>query len=307
MREEIREISREAFFDEPLSRHTSIRIGGPADALLYPATVEETTGLVGYARRKKIPYFLMGSGSNLLVRDKGIRGIVISLVRGFGTLRREGESILFAEGGVGLPRLVEFTAEEGLSGLECLAGIPGNIGGALTMNAGTPEGAIGDAVESVTLIDREGRVQTWPRERAGFAYRESRFPPGSVLIACRLKVTPSTKEKVRERIRKSLQKRVETQPLNVPNLGSVFKNPSSEQGSSGQLIEKVGLKGKRIGGAMISERHANFIVNVDSARATDVQELIHLAQERVVENFGVSLEPEIRIIESPERLIENKL
>ena len=300
MRTEIQQLCEQVFFDEPMSRHTSIRIGGPADALVYPRSVEEVTQLIALARRNHLPFFVLGAGSNLLVRDKGIRGLVISLARGFSTVRIEtndsvaGEAILYAEAGVGIPRLVDFSAESGLAGLEPLSGIPGNLGGALVMNAGTHEGDIGAVVSSVTFMEKEGRLVTWTREKIRYDYRESHFPKGVVLLSARLLLKGASPESVKEKIAKARAKRVETQPLNVPNLGSVFKNP--RKGHAGRYIEESGLKDVRIGGGRISPKHANFIVNEGQASARDIVSLIGLVQDKVKEKFGVSLETEVRVV-----------
>ncbi|MBI2981883.1 MAG: UDP-N-acetylmuramate dehydrogenase, partial [Deltaproteobacteria bacterium] len=225
MKDELKNICRQIHFDEPMSQHTSIRVGGKADALVYPSSLEEVTSLLTYLRQKKLPHFSLGAGSNLIVRDKGIRGVVLCMAQGFSSLRLEETTILYVEAGVGLPRLIEFSVEKGLSGVEGLVGIPGNVGGALVMNAGTPDGDIGRSVLSVTFVSPDGKIVTWGGEKIRFAYRESHFPRGAILLSCRLKLISSTPEAVREKVERLRAKRIETQPLNVPNLGSVFKNP----------------------------------------------------------------------------------
>ncbi len=293
MKQELQGIG-ETLFDEPMSRYTSIRIGGRADALVYPKNLEELEAILAFSRKRELPVFILGAGSNLLVRDKGIRGVVLSLVKGFGSIRREGPQLLYVEAGVGLPRLVDYAAEQGLSGLEPLAGIPGNLGGALTMNAGTSSGDISQVAQSVTFLQRDGRLQTWPREKIRYGYRESHFPTHSVILSARLELKTSTTEAVTERVRADRAKRTETQPLNVPNLGSVFKNP--KKGFAGHLIEESGLKDVRVGGARISPKHANFIVNEGEATARDVLALIGLVRDRVKEKFGLLLETEVCIV-----------
>lgn len=311
MKEELQKICRQIRFDEPMSNHTSIRIGGKADALAYPTSLEEITGLLSLLRQRKVPYFLLGAGSNLIVRDKGIRGVVLSLSQGFSSLRQEEPAVLYVETGVGIPRLIEFSAEKGLSGIEPLVGIPGNLGGALVMNAGTVDGDIGRVVLNVTFVNPDGKIMTWEREKARFDYRESHFPRGAVLLSARLKLESSTPEAVREKVEKFRAKRIETQPLNVPNLGSVFKNPQGKnqarravEGAATQapkwyaarMIEESGLKDVRVGGARISSKHANFIVNEGRATAKDVLTLVGLIKDKVKERFGVILELEAQVV-----------
>lgn len=310
MKEELQKMCGTVLFDEPLSRYTTIRIGGPADCLVYPKTIEELSQLISWSRRNKISVFVLGAGSNLLVRDKGIRGLVISLSQGFGNMELEQTDhehpTLYAEAGVGLPRLVDFSTEEGLSGLEGLAGIPGNVGGGLTMNAGTPQGEIADAVLTVTFLDKEGKLVTWEKEKIKFAYRQSHFPRGAILVSARFKTKRMASELIRGSVQKSRSGRIETQPLNVPNLGSVFKNPekgtknATPRGATplfaGRLIEETGLKDIRVGGARVSPKHGNFIVNEGGAKAKDVIALIGLIQDKVKEKFGIRLETEVRIV-----------
>jgi len=294
MKEELRKICGRLFFDEPMSRYTTLRVGGEADLLAYPQNVEEVTGLVLFAKRRKLPCLALGAGSNLIVRDKGLRGIVLCLVEGFNSFKWEGPTGLYAEAGVGMPRLVEVAAEGGREGLEGLVGVPGNLGGALMMNAGTREGEIGAVVHSVTFVDRDGRLLTWPKEKIGFAYRESGFPKGTVILSARLDLTPSSPEKVREKIDRLREKRIKTQPLNVPNVGSIFKNPKG--GYAAAYIEEAGLKDVRVGKARISPRHANFIVNEGGATAREILSLIGLVKDKVKEKFGVSLELEAKVV-----------
>jgi len=299
--------------DVSLSRYSTFRIGGAARFFSEPTSLEELQALVDFARAENLPFLVIGKGSNILFPDEGFPGLVVTLIH-FQPNRivfdRERETVT-ASSGVGLYRLALAARDAELGGTEFLSHIPGTLGGALVMNAGFSrfrgkKMEIGERVEEVLVLTPEGELRRLGPEEIDFQYRRTRLE-GLVVLEVRLKLHRARRGDIQAEIEANFSYRNRVQDLRYPSAGSVFKNPSSEQGSSGQLIEKVGLKGKRIGGAMISERHANFIVNVDSARATDVQELIHLAQERVVENFGVSLEPEIRIIESPERLIENKL
>lgn len=297
MKSEIQKLGTQVLFDERMDHYTTIRVGGPADALLYPASLEELEHLVLFAKKQKIPLFVFGAGSNLLIGDQGIRGLVVNLQK-FSRLtveqRTDTEAVIHAEVGVGMPRLVDLTAEQGLHGLEGIAGVPGNVGGGLAMNAGTREGQIGDAVLTVSFMDKEGKLQTWSREDIGFGYRTSHFPKGAILLSARFALTPSTPELVKEQVKKMREARVETQPLNVPNLGSVFKNPPGQH--AGALVEEAGLKGVRVGGARISPKHGNFIVNEGGATAREIKVLIGLMKDKVKEKFNVTLEPEVRFV-----------
>ena len=304
VKEQLAGLCSAVHFDEPMTRHTSLRVGGSADALVYPKTLDELAGVLRLAAATKLPVLVLGAGSNVLVRDKGVRGILIHLSQGFAKMEVEGEQdgrvSVYAEAGVGLPRLVDFTAEEGLSGLEVVSGVPGNVGGGLVMNAGTHEGDISGAVVSVTFMDKEGRLNTWPKEKIRYAYRESHFPKGSVIVSGRFGLTRMASEIVRGKIQKHRTYRLETQPLNVPNIGSVFKNPVGERGQAplhaAKLIEEAGLKDVRVGGARISPKHANWIVNEGGATARDVLALIGLMKDKVKEKFGVTMETEVRVV-----------
>ena len=299
--ENLENIKGEILKDEPMSKHTSFAIGGPADILAYPADRDDLLLLVRAARAQGAPYFLLGGGTNLLVRDGGFRGVVISLRRMDAVaIEREYRSIggaygvVLAEAGAFLPKLVSFAAEEGFHGLEFAAGIPGTVGGAICMNAGTALGEIGDIVESVGLLSPEGVVVTRTREEMGFGYRTASVPEGHVVIEARLVLRREDKEKIKARVQELLKTRKQRQPWGQPNAGSIFKNPQEE--SAGSLIESAGLKGRTIGGAQVSEKHANFIVNRGRAKAADVIALMEVVKRTVLEVHGARLEPEIKII-----------
>ena len=299
--ENLENIKGEILKDEPMSKHTSFAIGGPADILAYPADRDDLLLLVRAARAQGAPYFLLGGGTNLLVRDGGFRGVVISLRRMDAVaIEREYRSIggaygvVLAEAGAFLPKLVSFAAEEGFHGLEFAAGIPGTVGGAICMNAGTALGEIGDIVESVGLLSPEGVVVARTREEMGFGYRTASVPEGHVVIEARLVLRREDKEKIKARIQELLKTRKQRQPWGQPNAGSIFKNPQEE--SAGSLIESAGLKGRTIGGAQVSEKHANFIVNRGRAKAADVIALMEVVKRTVLEVHGARLEPEIKII-----------
>jgi UDP-N-acetylmuramate dehydrogenase len=292
-------LSNEVFFNEPLSRLTTMRIGGPADAIVYPVTIEEAQAVLKIAHENKVPLFILGWGSNLLVRDGGMRGIVLNLGRGFQKIEitgTEGNEVkLEVEAGVKIPALLDFLVEHGLSGLEFMAGIPATLGGAIWMNAGTRDGEIGQTIKEVTLVTKQGNIKKMERKDCGFSYRSNKFPAGSVILETSLLLKRDDTTAIKSRIEKNKKHRIETQPLNLPNLGSVFKNPGKKK-YAGKLIEEAGLKGVRIGQTRISEKHGNFIVNEGDAKARDVIALIGLVKDKVKEKFNVRLETEVRII-----------
>jgi UDP-N-acetylmuramate dehydrogenase len=287
--------------DEPLSRHTSFAIGGPADIMAYPADRDDVITLLQEINRKRLPYFILGGGTNVLVRDGGFRGVVINLKRMQQiAIEREYRSIgglfavVHAEAGAFLQRVLAFAAEEGLTGLEFAAGIPGTIGGAICMNAGTARGEIGDVIESVGLISPDGVLLTKGRDDMGFGYRTSSIPVGHLVLDVRMIVRRDDREKIKGQIRELIDVRKQRQPWGLANAGSVFKNPHEE--SAGRLIEATGLKGRTVGDAQVSEKHANFIVNRGNAKAADVLKLMEIMQQAVLDAHGVRLEPEIKII-----------
>lgn len=298
---EIKNFKGELKRDEPLSRHTSYAIGGPADVLAYPADREDLLHLLQAIKIQRLPSFVLGGGTNLLVRDSGFRGVMISLQRMHAIkIEREYRSIggsfavVYAEAGASLARLLSFAVEQGFTGLEFAAGIPGTVGGAVCMNAGTSLGEMGDIVESVTLISPDGESLHRGAGELGFGYRTTSIPEGHLVLEARVVLRRDDTEKIKARIKELLHTRKQRQPWGLPNAGSVFKNPLQE--SAGRLIESAGLKGRTVGGAQVSEKHANIIVNTGKAKAADVLALMELVKEKVLEVSGVRLEPEIRII-----------
>ena len=287
--------------NEPMSRHTSYAIGGPADVFAVPVDRNDLAALLQEASEKKLKCFVLGGGTNLLVRDGGFRGIVISLQRMQAIkIEREYRSIggaftvVFAEAGVPLQKLLSFTVDEGLTGLEFTTGIPGTVGGAVCMNAGTALGEFGDVVDSVTLLSPEGNIVTRGREEMRFGYRTSAIPEGHAVLDVRIVLRRADRENIQEHVREILRTRKQWQPAGLPNAGSVFRNP--QEASAGKLIEAAGLKGETVGGAQVSEKHANFIVNRGNARASDVLALMEIVKQKVLQIHGVRLEPEITII-----------
>ena len=298
---EIKNFKGELKENELLSRHTSYGIGGPADILASPVDLEDLRVLLQAVRSRKQKFWILGGGTNLLVRDGGVRGVVITLERMRTiTVEREYRSIggsfvvVSAEAGVSLAKLLSFAVDQGLTGLEFTAGIPGTLGGAVCMNAGTSLGEMGDVVESVTLIAPDGEPVARSREEMGFGYRTSAVPEDHVVLEVRIALRRDEKEKIKAKVKDLQDKRKKYQPWGLPSAGSVFKNPQEE--SAGKLIESAGLKGATVGGAQVSDKHANFIVNTGTATASDVLALMDMISEKVLETHGVRLEPEIKVI-----------
>ena len=281
----------------PLSRHTSFKVGGPADIMIYPSGLEELLTIVRFSRSKGIPSFVMGAGSNLVVKDGGIRGMVIKLTRGFRAitlLSSCGELTLQAGAGVSLRSLLSFCIGKELAGLEFVSGIPGTLGGAWAMNAGTQGKEMGHITESLTLLNREGVLEERKGTEMHFAYRRLHLPPGTIIVKGLMRVGRGTRSALMDALETMNRWRRQAQPLHLPSAGSVFKNPPGH--SAGQLVERAGLKGRRSGGAQISEKHANFIVNLGGARAEDILALMGIMRSSVYEETGIELEPEVEVV-----------
>lgn len=286
-------IKEELYLNEPLSKHTTWKIGGPADLMVFPTSVESLLLIYKYAKQNQLPITVIGNGSNILVKDKGIRGIVIKLTK-LNAISINGNSII-AQGGALLPKVVRKALENGLVGLEFGAGIPASVGGATIMNAGTYQGQMADYVQEVKVLSKAGDIISLGKEYLNFSYRSSSLKGKELVViettfCCQV---GSVKE-AKNQIAAALEKRKASQPLNFPSAGSVFKNPPGD--SAGRLIEQSGIKGLRQGDAQISEKHANFIINLGSATADDVIFLIDKAQKLVAEKFRVSLEPEVLLL-----------
>ena len=293
---ELRELLGEGVaFDVPMARHTSLRVGGPVEALATPADRLELAALLSLCKRRGWPHLVVGAGFNTVVRDGGLEGVAIRLVH-FRALETLPGPQVRAEAGVSHASLTGFCVKRGLSGLEFGAGIPGTVGGWLAMNAGIGIREMKDVVDSVELlVPGEDATRTLAAGDLEFRYRELRgTDPGAVLVSACFRVTASTPEAVQREIDTLLARRAATQPLDVPSCGSVFKNPAGD--FAGRLIEQAGLKGEREGGAEISTTHANFIVNRGGARAADVIALIERVRRRVAEHTGIELETEVRIL-----------
>ena len=281
----------EVRFNAPLEDYTSFQIGGPADVLVKPADVEDLCRLVMQARAAKAPLFMIG-GTNLLVRDGGIRGVVVNLAK-LNAITDEGDGVVYAEGGAGMPTLMKHAMSRSLTGLEWAAGIPGTVAGCVVMNAGTRLGEMKDALKAVRLVDPKGAIVDLSASDIRFFYRRALLPRG-IVVGAWLKLKPAAREKIETVVKEYLRHRKETQPLALPSAGCVFKNPGRD--SAGRLIEAVGLKGARVGDAQVSEKHANFVVNLGHARAADVIELIKKVGRTVEEQTGITLELELKIV-----------
>jgi UDP-N-acetylmuramate dehydrogenase len=292
------EIKGEILYSVPLSQYTSFGVGGPVDFLVSPADPEDLQKALRWCRRQKLAYFVIGNGTNLLVRDGGVRGMAISLSRGFGGVseleREESEALICAGAGESLGRLVEFSRERSLAGMEWAAGIPGTVGGALSMNAGAFRGEMKDNLQTLQLMDPEGEVIEKRKEELSFSYRSLELKKGWIILGGKFRLRVGDAQAILSRMEEILHKRVAKQPLHLPSAGSVFRNPSRV--AAGKLIEEVGLKGTRLRDAQISEKHANFIVNLGKARARDILTLAEWAKQKVLEEKGVKLEMEIQVI-----------
>jgi len=278
-------------FNEPLQKYTSFRIGGPADVWVEPADVDDVRRVVKQAHGAKIPLFVLG-GTNILVRDGGIRGVVISLAK-MRTVRQESDHVLYAEGGVGMPTLIGHAVRRGLSGLEWGAGIPGTVAGCVVMNAGTRLGEMKESVKAIRLVTGKGEVVDLNASDIEFDYRHARLPRG-VVVGVWLQLKPGAGKDIEKTVKDYLQYRKNTQPLSLPSAGCVFRNPP--KGTAGRLVEMAGLKGARVGDAQVSDKHANFMVNLGQARAKDVLELIKKVRQEVRKKTGVLLDLELKVI-----------
>jgi len=292
---QLREIlaDNELLFNEPLSRWTTWKVGGPAEYLVFPSTVEKVALVIKAAKNNDIPIVVLGNGSNVLVKDKGIKGIVINTSK-LQKSEIKGTSV-FAEAGVIMPTLAKYALQNSLTGLEFSVGIPASFGGAILMNAGAWGKSIGEMVAEVKVVDMNGEIQTLSKGEMVFNYRESSFKKGAqVIVGGSLELIQGDPVKIKNLMNLHQKSRLEKQPLRLPNAGSVFKNP--EGYAAGYLIESVGLKGFSIGGAQISDKHANFIVNTGNATAEEILNLIERTIQSVENFYGIHLEPEVSIL-----------
>lgn len=280
--------------NEPMKNHTSFQIGGPVDLMILPQSSEQTARAYVWCQRNQVPLFVFGLGSNLLVREKGFRGVAIKIGHDLSKVRTDGDSIE-AEAGISLADLTLLAAEHGLSGLEFAEGIPGSLGGAVVMNAGAYNGEMKEIVSEVTVVDGKGDLQILFNRDLEFSYRRSRLQNNNyIVISVRLQLHPGDPYTIKRRMAELQQQRQQKQPLDMPSGGSTFRRP--EGFFVGPMLEQLGLKGFGIGGAQVSEKHAGFIVNKGNATADDVLNLITYIQKRVQQKYHVDLQTEILII-----------
>ena len=281
------------FQNEPMSRHTTFQIGGPADCLIFPENSQEVSGILALAHQYKLPVTILGNGSNVLVRDKGIRGLVVKFGEPMSGIRREGNRILAGAGAL-LNAVANYAAEQHLSGLEFASGIPGSVGGAVYMNAGAYDGEISQVVEAVTAVSDQG-LQKFVNGQLDFGYRHSVFQNnGFIICEAEFSLQPGSSGEIKSRIEELTRKRQSRQPVEMPSAGSTFKRPPGY--FAGTLIEQAGLKGRRHGAAEVSSKHAGFVVNAGGASAEDVLALIGEIQQCVREKFGVELQTEVKVL-----------
>ncbi|MCR5546910.1 MAG: UDP-N-acetylmuramate dehydrogenase [Lachnospiraceae bacterium] len=279
-------------YDEPMSAHTTFRIGGKADCYIEPS-FQEVEPLFAFLKQEQIPYTLIGNGSNLLVSDEGIEGVTVSFGTSIAEVSCEGTT-LKAQAGILLSRLASFAAEHSLKGLEFASGIPGTLGGAITMNAGAYGGEMKDVVTYVTLLE-DGEIKRCPASEMDFSYRHSKVLESDIIVlAVEMDLQEGNQKEILALSRELNQRRVDKQPLNYPSAGSTFKRPEGH--FAGKLIEDAGLKGYTVGGAQVSEKHSGFVINIGGATAKDVRDLISDVKRIVKEKFDVTLEPEVRMI-----------
>lgn len=293
-------------FDEPMSRHTSFRVGGPADVFILPRTVEELIMLIDYTRNRKMPCRIIGDGTNILVKDKGIRGVVAVMTRGLKKISHagmeSGHAIVTAMAGARMNALCRYAIENGFSGMNFALGIPGTVGGGIMVNAGTSHGSIADILDSIVVLLPNGKTETILRKNLDYSYRNL-VMNGETVSTCQgdplvlegnFHLRRSDPDRLKNEADEILKKRNKSQPSSH-SAGCFFKNPGSGK-TAGELIDLAGLKGEKIGDARVSEKHANFIINTGSATANEIIDLMTLVQRKVLEIFNITLEPEVKIV-----------
>lgn len=295
----VRKIRKRGFLgdlmeSEPLSRHLYLKTGGLAALFAIPESTEDIIELLEFFKMEGVPWVLLGGGTNVVFTNGGYSGCVVRLGRRFARVKVEDDSMLLIGAAAPLNAAVEASAANGLAGMECLAGIPGTVGGAVSMNAGTREGEISDVIHEIRVFDGEN-IYWLPSEKLGFSYRSSNLPETCVILEARFGLAPSDEKEVRSRIRALKEKRKETQPSGLPSAGCWFRNPEGD--SAGRLIDEAGMKGEKCGGAQVSEVHANFLVNLGGATTSDFLTLAERVKATVHKRFGIMLEEEVRIID----------
>ena len=284
--------SDRVLLNEPMSKHTTFKIGGPADIFVKVESQKELKSILELVKKNSVPVTIIGNGSNVLVKDNGIRGIVIKLE--LKEIKIEND-IIYVEAGVGLPKLVRVACDNSLEGLEGVAGIPGSFGGAIYMNSGAHGTEIGDKLINITYIDENLEIKTIKKEDAKLTYRKSIFQEKNwIILGGKVKLEKGNQEEIRNKMQKFLEQRRENQPLEFPSAGSVFKR--GDNYISAKLIDECGLKGYQIGGAEVSKKHAGFIVNTGNATADDVLKVIDYIKQKVQEKYNVELKTEVKIL-----------
>ena len=286
---------------EPMNEYTSLRIGGRVDYYFEPLDKEDTVNIISYLQKRDVSFIALGKGSNLLVNDDGFRGAVVNIENSLKSIYAEGSRIV-AEAGVSLNRFVDFCIQRGLRGVEMLAGIPGTIGGAVIMNAGAYGGEISNYMIDAEVI-RNGTIIMLKKEEIGFNYRYASLQDSDVVLSASFILPAGNRDELMKMRNDYVMQRNRKHPINLPNCGSVFKNPSGS--SAAKLIEEAGLKGIKSGNAQISEKHANFIVNLGGATAKDVLNLIELAKKTVREKFNIELDLEVKLLGFPQHIDKN--
>ncbi len=280
--------------DEPMKKHISFRVGGPADILVKPRTEEQIKEVISFVKKENIPYIVKGNGSNLLVKDGGIRGIVIEISDNFNSYEIEGKKIK-AQSGALLSIIGRAALKQNLKGFEFAAGIPGTIGGALAMNAGAYGGEMKDIVKSVRLMDTEGNIFDFTNEEMQFGYRKSILSKSDyIVLSSEIELEEGSYEEIKGKMDDFTNRRVTKQPLNLPSAGSTFKRP--EGYFAGKLIDDSGLRGLTLRGAQVSDKHCGFVVNLGEAQAKDILDLMYVVKSTVKNKFGVTLEEEVKIL-----------
>lgn len=293
----IREVvdAQRVLYKEPMSRHTTFRVGGPADALVMPASIAELEAVICWCNTQAVPYYIVGNGSNLLVGDEGVRGVVIQLGAAFSGIEIGEDNTIWVQAGCMLSKVANAAAEHSLTGMEFASGIPGTVGGAVMMNAGAYGGEMKDIIDCVTLLTPQGEIIILPQDQMEFGYRESIVSKeNDIVLEVKLQLEQGDSKAIMERMKELNAARREKQPLEYPSAGSTFKRPEGH--FAGKLIMEAGLSGYRVGDAQVSEKHCGFVVNRGNATAKDIQMLMNDVIYRVQEVFQVTLEPEIRMI-----------
>ena len=280
--------------DEPMKKHISFRVGGPADILVKPRTEEQIKNIIDFAKKENIPYIVKGNGSNLLVRDGGIRGIVIEITDNFNSYEIE-DKIIKVQSGALLSIIGRAALKQNLKGFEFAAGIPGTIGGALAMNAGAYGGEMKDIVKSVRLMDTDGNIFNFSNEDMQFGYRKSILSKSDyIVLDAEIELEKGNYEEIKEMMKDFSNRRITKQPLNLPSAGSTFKRP--EGYFAAKLIDDSGLRGLTLRNAQVSDKHCGFVVNLGDAKASDILDLMYVVKSTVKNKFGVTLEEEVKIL-----------